>query len=616
MSSNTKQENPFCIPLSELSLPFWLTILLRPIWPLLTRIIGLSTLAKRYESLAQRTASAPALADMLDEIGCKYKIIGNGYKEIPVTGPVIVVSNHPFGGLEGLILAQLLHKVRPDIKILANGILERVRELRDYFFFVNPFGGTAAQRSNIAPIRQAALYLENGGMLATFPSGTVSHFHWQTKEITDPEWSPTIARLARNSKATVVPVYFSGANSWLFQCVGLIHPVLRTFLLPRELLNKFGKQIMVHVGKPVRPQKLAGFTTDAELIAYLRLRTYILKNRFVDTKKNGPNGRNSRVSSERQLEPIIDPVDSELLTREVLELPKTQILYEGATSLVLYAHAHQIPNALLEIGRLREISFRSAGEGSGKSCDLDRFDNYYLHLFTWNKKANEIVGAYRIGRTDLIVKSMGVRGLYTNTLFQYREHLLAQLGPSLELGRSFVRLEYQKNYSALLNLWKGIGRYVASNPHYRILFGPVSISHEYDDASRQLMAMFLQANNYHPEMAKLIRPRNPHRQRRVRGLDKKTMSTVVRDINEISELITEIEVREQAVPVLLRQYLKLGGQLIGFNVDTAFGECLDGLLLVDLAKSEHKMLERYLGKPGAETFLELHRTTQLQTGTD
>lgn len=612
----TREPNPFRIPVTDLSLPPWLSMLIRPIWPLLTWFIGLNALAKRYKLLIQRSTSTPSLQDLLDELGCKYKIIGNGYQEIPLKGPVIVVSNHPFGGLEGLILAQLLQKIRPDIKILANGILERIRALQEYFFFVNPFGGTAAQRSNIAPIRQASMYLENGGMLATFPSGTVSHFHWQTKEITDPEWSPMIARLARNSEAIVVPIYFSGANSWLFQCVGLIHPLLRTLLLPRELLNKQGREITVHVGKPVRPQKLASFTTDAELIAYLRLRTYILKNRFVDTKKNGPHGRNNRTSAERQLEPIIEPVDSELLTREVLALPTDQTLYEGAATLVLYAHAHQIPNALLEIGRLREIAFRSAGEGSGKSCDLDRFDNYYLHLFTWNKKAKEIVGAYRIGRTDLIVKNMGVRGLYTNTLFQYREHLLAQLGPSLELGRSFVRLEYQKNYSALLNLWKGIGHYVAINPHYRILFGPVSISHEYDDASRQLMAMFLQANNYHPEMAKLIRPRNPHRQRRVRGLDKKTMNTVVRDINEISELITEIEVREQAVPVLLRQYLKLGGQLIGFNVDRDFGDVLDGLLLVDLVKSDHKMLERYLGKPGAETFLEFHRSTQLQTGTD
>jgi len=121
---------------------------------------------------------------------------------------------------------------------------------------------------------------------------------------------------------------------------------------------------------------------------------------------------------------------------------------------------------LQEIGRLRELTFRAAGEGSGKTSDIDLFDAYYLHLFLWDREANAIVGAYRMGLADEIIMRYGKRGLYTQSLFRYGTRFLQTLNPAIELGRSFVRLEYQRSFSPLLLLWRGIGQFILRSPHY------------------------------------------------------------------------------------------------------------------------------------------------------
>ena len=211
-----------------------------------------------------------------------------------------------------------------------------------------------------------------------------------------------------------------------------------------------------------------------------------------------------------------------------------------------------------------------------------------------------------MGRTDVVCDRYGAKGLYTSTLFDYSTELLGQIRPALELGRSFVRKEYQKTFSALLLLWKGIGHYVAKYPRYRYLFGPVSINNDYDSISRQLIISFLQANNYDPALAGMIRARNPLRHKRIPGVDPEVNSIVVGNVAEISELLQEVESTQKDIPVLLRQYITLGGKLLGFNVDPSFGGVLDGLLLVDLLETESRLLQRYLSKEGAAGFMEYH----------
>ncbi len=601
------ENNPFKVDIDELPLAPWLMRPARPVLPALLRALKLEQLAQAYDATPKGNTPEEFIESALETLGVSYHIVNSAIDRIPREGPVMVVANHPYGGLEGLILAKLIREVRPDVKVLANFLLGRIEQLRELFFLVDPFGGGSAAKRNITPLREAMAWLSEGRIAASFPSGTVSHLHLRKREVTDPEWSTSVAKIIRKTRASVVPIYFQGRNSDLFQAAGLIHPMLRTALLPRELTNKQGVDVPVHIGKVIPFEKLKAFETDRDMLSYLRMRTYIMKNRrghesFASRLRIGSN----KPRIQRILEEIQPAEEIALLESEFSSLPKEQTLVESKEFTVAYAHAKQIPFILREIGRLRETTFRQVQEGTGLSVDLDRFDHHYVHLFVWNSKTSEVVGAYRLARTDLVLKQFGIEGLYTHSMFQFPRQLVEQIGPALELGRSFVRQEYQKNYWALLLLWKGIGKYVTLHPQYRCLFGTVSINNEYDSVSRQLIAAFLRMNTFKTDLAKLVKPRNPLRSEVIRGIDEDNMSVVVKDIDEVSDLIDEIETRGEGVPVLLRQYLKLGGKLLGFSVDRSFGSVLDGLILIDLMETDKKILDRYLGRSEAELFRSYH----------
>jgi putative hemolysin len=513
---------------------------------------------------------------------------------IPRQGPVVAVANHPFGLIEGAILASILLSVRPDVKLLANHLLAAVTEASRLCIFVDPFGGECAVRANRKGLKDAIAWLKHNGMLAVFPAGEVAHLDWKQRAVIDPEWSRSVARLIRITGATVLPVYFVGANSALFQLLGLLHPRVRTALLPHEFFNKHDRTIEVRIGSPIPPAKIRAYQDDIALIRYLRHRTYLLQNR----EAAKPIQAASPV-------PAAEHVLGELLAAEIAKLPSQRTLVETDDYSVLIAKAAEIPNLLHEIGRLREVTFRQVGEGTGKPVDLDEFDDYYWHLFVWDRHTGQVAGAYRLGPSDEILGRFGYKGFYTSRLFHWKQAFLDRISPALELGRSFVRLEYQKTYAPLLLLWKGIGQFLIRNPQYKLLFGPVSISNGYTAASRQLMVKFLSAYRRSPDLAPLVKARNPFRQgalNRSAKLADELIGTTVWDVEELSALIADVEIDRKGVPVLLKQYLKLGGELVAFHVDRRFADALDGLIVVDLRKTDARVLERYMGKDGAARF--------------
>jgi len=306
--------------------------------------------------------------------------------------------------------------------------------------------------------------------------------------------------------------------------------------------------------------------------------------------------------------PVASAIPATLLKAEIDALPADQCLVESGQYLIQYARAEQIPWCLQEIGRLRELTFRAAGEGTGKSSDIDLFDAYYLHLFLWDREAAAIVGAYRMGLADDIVARYGKRGLYTQSLFRYGPQLLETLNPAIELGRSFVRTEYQRSFSPLLLLWRGIGQFILRSPHYAVLFGPVSISSSYAPVSRELMVEYLRTNNIEANLAKHVRPRRPFRARGAKKLHNGVQVADLKDIEQLSRAIARIEHDSKGIPILLKQYLKLGGRLLGFSADDQFNDTLDGLIVVDLRASEPRVLARYMGEEGAAAFFAHHGT--------
>lgn len=537
-------------------------------------------------------------ARALDFLQVKFELDERQLERIPRTGPAIVVANHPYGGLEGLFLIAELQRHRSDSLFIANELLARIPEIRDVLLPVDAFGGARAARKNAKSLRAALKHVRGGGLLVLFPAGAVSHLQLSAGRVCDPPWQSVAAGLLRRCESPVVPVYFGGGNSAVFQALGLLHPTMRTVMLTRELLNKRHRTIPVRIGRPIGAERLAKQPDNAKLASFLRLSTYALEAR-------GSAAPVEDVAPVAPM-PVAASTPARLLTAEIECLPEGQTLASVGEMSVVFARAEQIPWTLRELGRLREITFRAVGEGTGSDSDIDRYDRDYVHLIAWHRTRSEVVGAYRIGHVDRIVAERGKRGLYTHSLFAYGDPFLRSLGPALELGRSFVSAAYQRDFGALLLLWKGIAQYVACNPRYRVLFGPVSISREYRPASHALLIDFLRRHCFDDQLAKLIKPRRAFRRTHSLAALSGDLARLA-DLDDVSQLLEEIEPDGKGAPVLLRQYLKLGGRLACFNVDESFSGVVDGLIVVDLLRTEPKVLQKYMGREQATAFIQYSR---------
>ncbi|MGI9279667.1 MAG: lysophospholipid acyltransferase family protein [Endozoicomonas sp.] len=563
--------------------------------------LGLKTMDQLYKKeVNEEYPSDDFIKLVLQIFNVQHQVASGHLNSIPETGPSVIVANHPFGGIEGVALADLLLQVRPDVKVLTNELLCRIHELKELFIGVDIINANARQK-NVNAIEEARKWVEEGHQLLIFPAGEVSSLDLSLRQVTDPKWRNTAARIVRQTQAKVTPVFIEGRNGWLFQAMGLIHPRLRTVRLIRELLNKRGSTLSFRIGRTLDVSDYQSMSSDAALTNYLRLNTYLLStHKAVRTKLV------SLPRKERKEQPIADPVSPEQLKANVEQLPEESLLLEKGEMSVYCARSEQLPDILPEIGRLREMTFRGVGEGTGKPRDLDEYDDYYLHLFLWNQKEAKIMGAYRIGQVDQILRSKGVHGIYSRSLFRYHAEFIHKLGSCLEMGRSFVVPEYQRSLSALMMLWKGIGAYVAANPWYKVLFGPVSISSDYSEVSRQLMAGCLSMNNSDSVLRDLVQPTTPLKPGKGRFWNQADLLGLT-DFEKLSSLVQQIEKDNKGIPILLKQYLKLRGELAAFNVDPDFNNALDGLIIVDLLKVDERTLNKYMGAAGAKAFLEYNR---------
>ncbi len=274
-----------------------------------------------------------------------------------------------------------------------------------------------------------------------------------------------------------------------------------------------------------------------------------------------------------------------------------------------YAYAEQVPLIMLEIARLRELTFREVEEGSGRARDLDSFDTYYRQLFLWDRgEAGDYRGRLSLVLSDEVLRDLGPSGFYTSTLFKFKPEFFETLNPAIELGRSFIVSEYQRKQASLALIWRGLGRFIALNPRYKTLFGPVSINPEYQALSKDLIVQFLRTHSLTRNLSLLVIAQAPAPPKPNCGVRKKSVEKASTcDIDDISALISEIETDKKGVPVLLRHYLKLNGRIISFNEDPEFGSCLDGLIIVDLLKSDPRLLKAHMGAEGAEQFLSYHK---------
>jgi len=509
---------------------------------------------------------------------------------IPIEGAFIALANHPYGGIDGLILLKLLCRKRPDAKLMANFILDKIPNLKEWLIGVNPFENIQ-HASSISGIKKTIRVLESGTPVGIFPAGEVSSYQTEFHHITDKKWGTVTGKIIAKAKVPVVPIYFSGNNGLLFNILGLLHPMLRTAKLPSELFNKQGQAIKVRIGKPILIIDSPYKNDPQKLLAYLRARTYALGAGLEGHQKLFKH--NNLFKIKRHPLPIVNEIPSDLIGQEIKLLTKYLICKEKNYEVYISPIA-KIPNIIKEIGRLRELTFREVGEGTNKSIDLDKYDIYYNHLFIWDTEMKLLVGAYRIGKGDEIYYSYGKHGFYLSELFKIKKELTPVLSKSLELGRSWVRKEYQQKPLPLFLLWKGIVKYLIQYPEkYHYLIGPVSISNNFSQFSKSLLVDYINKHHFDWYLSSFVKPKKKFKID-FSSADGGLITESETSLKEIENLISEIETKKLKFPVLLRQYIALNAKIIGFNTDPKFSDSLDGFLVLNLKQVPPEILGKLM----------------------
>ena len=543
---------------------------------ILMLLLRINKINKLYSGVSNYTGTE-FIDHLIKELKITYEFNEEELSRIPKDGAFITVSNHPYGGIDGMLKVKIISQVRDDYKVMANFLLQKLDPVKDYILPVNPFEDRKDAKSSLAGIKSFFKHLDEGSPLGIFPAGEVSSYNLHSVGISDREWMESALKMIKKAQVPVIPIYFSGTNSRLFHILGLLHPTLRTARLPSELFNKKKKTIHIRIGNPISVKDQNEFKDISRYGRFLRAKTYSLGSAMEVHKFF--RAANSRAV---KMEELVPAVESEKLEQEIKLIKDQYLLFESSEFQVFCCPPIHIPSIMNELGRLREKTFRQVGEGTNRSIDVDEYDLYYHQLFIWDNEEKKIVGAYRVGKGKEILNHYGVKGFYLHSLFRFKSKFEETLKESLELGRSFIVEDYQKKALPLFLLWKGILYFLIKNPDYRYLIGPVSISNQFSTFSKGMIIKYIMLNHYSKEFGKMVKPRKKFVVGEVQDLDTDIIMESASNLNKFDRFIKEVETSNYNMPVLLKKYLKLNGKIIGFNIDPKFNNALDGLLVLDL----------------------------------
>ncbi|WP_372752869.1 GNAT family N-acyltransferase [Mariniflexile sp.] len=548
---------------------------------LLMKVLKISTLNRIYNR-NKHLNDLPFLDAILDDFQIKFEIPEEDLKRLPKEGAYITVSNHPLGGIDGILLLKLMLEQRKDFKIIANFLLHRIEPMKPYIMPVNPFEDRKDAKSSLSGFKNAILHLREGRPLGIFPAGEVSTYR-DGKLVVDRPWEASAMKLVKKAEVPVVPIYFHAKNSRLFYKLSKISDTLRTAKLPSELLTQKRRTIKVRIGKPISVEDQKEYSSLEDFSEFLRRKTYMLSNAFEEKSKILDNIQ-STLKAPRAPKNIVTPVATDLMVQEVEALRKDDSrLLQSKNYEVFLAQADKIPNILREIGRLREITFREVGEGTNEAIDLDGFDNYYHHMFLWDNESKVLAGAYRMGLGSKIFERYGIDGFYLQDLFRFEPELHKMMSQSIEMGRAFIIKEYQQKPMPLFLLWKGIVHTTLRYPEHKFLIGGVSISNQFSNFSKSLMIEFMKSHYYDPYIAQYVHPKKEFKVK-LKDADKDfVFDETEADLNKFDKVIDEIEPGALRLPVLLKKYIKQNAKLVAFNVDPLFNNAVDGLMYIKIA---------------------------------
>ncbi|MGV6859608.1 MAG: GNAT family N-acyltransferase [bacterium] len=531
----------------------------------------------RFIDSHQHMEGLEFLDAVLDHFDFKYSISNRDRCNIPATGKAIIVANHPLGSLDGLTLLKMVSEIRPDVKIVATAMLSQVKPLENLFLSVDNITGKASQ---IAHMKKIVATLNQEQAVIIFPTGEVSRIRPQG--VRDGKWKAGFVHLAYRTQASVIPVFIHGRNSMLFYSMSTLYKPLGTLMLVKEMFNKQDKEITFRVGKPIQAASMKAMDMKPKKVAKrMRKQVYRL-------------AKNAKKPLFETIESIAHPANRKRIRDE---LKASELIGETADGKHIYLFDYR-PNsaAIKEIGRLRELSFRQVEEGTGKALDIDDYDRYYRHLVLWDDNDLEIVGSYRIGEGKNILDEKGAAGFYSHTLFEFQPDMTPYLEKSIELGRSFIQPRYWGKRS-LDYLWYGIGAYLQQHPEIKYMFGPLSLSAAYPDPAKQEIINFY--DNLFGHSRQIVNPRLPYEYPHTERFAEYRKTTAVSDYKTAySQLKGSLDEMGVRIPTLFKQYVEVcepgGCEFLAFNIDPAFSNCIDALILVHIDKILPKKKDRYI----------------------
>jgi putative hemolysin len=547
---------------------------------ILMKVLKISTLNKVYDR-NKHLQDVEFLNAILKDLEIKFEIPKEDFKRIPKEGAYITISNHPLGGIDGVLLLKLMLEKEPNFKIIANFLLHRIEPVKKYIMPVNPFENHKDVKSSVIGLKETFRHLSDGKPLGMFPAGEVSTYK-DGKLVVDKPWEEGAMKVIRKAEVPVVPIYFHAKNSRLFYFLSKIDDTMRTAKLPSELFSQKDRIIKVRIGKPISVAEQNEYPKIEDYSEFLRKKTYMLANSFNDESKQLITVPNLKIpKSPKQ---IATPANQEKMVFEVNKLRESDCrLLQSKNYEVFFTEAHIIPNILHEIGRLREITFREVGEGTNESIDLDKYDQYYHHMFLWDDETKQIAGAYRMGLGSEIFPKYGMEGFYLNDLFRFESELHEMMHNSIEMGRAFIIKEYQQKPMPLFLLWRGIIHTTLRYPDHKFLLGGVSISNQFSDFSKSLMIEFMKSNYYDPYIAQYVHPKKEFKVK-LKDADKDFIfDEAEADLNKFDKIIDELEPGSLRLPVLIKKYIKQNARLVAFNVDPLFNNAIDGLMYIRIA---------------------------------
>ena len=508
---------------------------------------------------------------LLENMGITIDVSSEQLENIPKEGGFVLVSNHPFGGIEGVMLLSAIAKVRPDFKVMANFILSHIPNLKECFFAVNPFENNPEWKSSVGGIKGAIQHIAAGKGLGVFPAGEVSRYHGHDYP-EDLPWATSIARIIKNANVPVIPVFWEGRNSKLFYAVDKIHPMLGTARLTKELINKHDTCFNLQIGKPILPSEIKLYENPKDLAAYLRSRSYALEANIPAKVVEGTNVKQAEIDA---------PTDLSLMLSELEAIREKSFLYSASDYDCYLADYEDIPNLMHEIARLREETFRAIGEGTGKSLDQDEFDKHFKQMILWDKVKQKIAGCYRLGIGSEIIPRFGIKGFYVSTLVNIDESFSDKLCHTIELGRSFVSLEYQKEVLPLMLLLRGLSDVVVRYPEINHFIGPVSISAWYPKFYLSLIARFVSEKHaVEDELKGKVTPKTPFVPDFLKVDADVLLQNNMNGVDKFDKFLFRLSNGLYRLPTLFKKYLKLNAKFLCFNVDPDFNDTLDALLFL------------------------------------